>query len=189
MLFGEDGAGPGSISVKFNTYDNGDGEGSNSMELRYNGVMLQRITSLPFTLVDEAAHRAIVELSGGRVTVKIGTNPGDITTIFDAVELPGFAPFVTRAAFGARTGAAVNRHTIDNVRIGVNNASDADGNAVLDSCQCIADFNQDGGVDGSDVDAFFAAWEGGDSSADLNLDGGVDGGDVGTFFARWEAGC
>jgi hypothetical protein len=189
VLFGEDGPGPGSISVKFNTYDNGGGEGGNSMELRYNGVMLERVTSLPFTLVDEHAHRAIVELSGGRVTVKLGTNPGDITTIFDAVELPGFAPFLTRAAFGARTGAAVNRHTIDNVRVGVNNAGDVDGNGIPDNCQCIADFNQDGGVDGSDVEAFFASWEAGDSSADLNFDGGVDGGDVDTFFARWEAGC
>jgi subtilisin family serine protease len=54
---------------------------------------------------------------------------------------------------------------------------------------CPADFNQDGGVDGSDVEAFFAAWEAGDSSADLNQDGGVDGSDVDFFFAHWEAGC
>ncbi|MBS0195299.1 MAG: hypothetical protein JSR77_00920 [Planctomycetes bacterium] len=53
---------------------------------------------------------------------------------------------------------------------------------------CYGDFNQDGGIDGSDVDAFFAAWEAGDASADVNLDGGVDGGDVATFFAAWEAG-
>jgi subtilisin family serine protease len=54
---------------------------------------------------------------------------------------------------------------------------------------CIGDFNQDGGVDGSDVNAFFAAWEAGDASADVNQDGGVDGGDVNEFFAHWEAGC
>jgi hypothetical protein len=53
---------------------------------------------------------------------------------------------------------------------------------------CAADFNQDGGVDGSDVDAFFIAWEAGESNADVNLDGGVDGGDVEAFFALWEAG-
>lgn len=53
---------------------------------------------------------------------------------------------------------------------------------------CPADFNQDGGIDGADVDAFFAAWEGGDSSADVNQDGGIDGSDVSTFFAAWEAG-
>ena len=54
---------------------------------------------------------------------------------------------------------------------------------------CPGDFNQDGGVDGSDVDAFFTAWESGDSAADINQDGGVDGTDVESFFARWEAGC
>ncbi|MBL9000111.1 MAG: right-handed parallel beta-helix repeat-containing protein [Phycisphaerae bacterium] len=53
---------------------------------------------------------------------------------------------------------------------------------------CPADFNQDGGVDGSDVDAFFAAWEAGDAAADVNQDGGIDGSDVDTFFAAWEAG-
>jgi fibronectin type 3 domain-containing protein len=53
---------------------------------------------------------------------------------------------------------------------------------------CPADFNQDGGVDGADVSAFFEAWEAGDSSADVNLDGGVDGSDIDTFFTAWEAG-
>ncbi len=53
---------------------------------------------------------------------------------------------------------------------------------------CPADFNQDGGIDGADVDAFFAAWEAGSLTADVNQDGGVDGADVDTFFAAWEAG-
>ena len=51
------------------------------------------------------------------------------------------------------------------------------------SVPCPADFNQDGGVDGSDVVAFYAAWESGDPSADVNQDGGIDGGDVDTFAA------
>ena len=53
---------------------------------------------------------------------------------------------------------------------------------------CPADFNQDGGIDGADVDAFFGAWEAGDFAADVNGDGGVDGADVDTFFNAWEAG-
>ncbi|MBL9002410.1 MAG: hypothetical protein JNK25_14870 [Phycisphaerae bacterium] len=53
---------------------------------------------------------------------------------------------------------------------------------------CPADFNQDGGVDGSDVEAFYVVWESGEGCGDVNEDGGVDGGDVETFFARWEAG-
>jgi len=35
------------------------------------------------------------------------------------------------------------------------------GNGVLDSCQCIADFNLDGAVDGGDIETFFARWEAG----------------------------
>ncbi|MCX5691822.1 MAG: hypothetical protein NTV94_18850 [Planctomycetota bacterium] len=54
---------------------------------------------------------------------------------------------------------------------------------------CPGEFNCDGGVDGGDIDAFFAAWESGDSLADINQDGGVDGADVEDFFARWEGGC
>ena len=53
---------------------------------------------------------------------------------------------------------------------------------------CPADFNQDGGVDGADVDSFFFAWESGESCGDVNRDGGVDGLDVSAFFVVWEQG-
>ncbi|MBS0195519.1 MAG: hypothetical protein JSR77_02060 [Planctomycetes bacterium] len=54
---------------------------------------------------------------------------------------------------------------------------------------CIGEFNCDGGTDGADVEAFFAAWEAGLEVADVNVDGGVDGLDLATFFAAWEGGC
>ncbi|MEI7657479.1 MAG: GC-type dockerin domain-anchored protein [Phycisphaerae bacterium] len=53
---------------------------------------------------------------------------------------------------------------------------------------CYADFNRDGGIDGNDIESYFAAWESGGDSADVNRDGGVDGADVEVFFAAWEAG-
>jgi len=53
---------------------------------------------------------------------------------------------------------------------------------------CPADFNQDGGINGADVEAFFLTWEAGADAADVNRDGGVDGQDVEYFFVRWEAG-
>jgi len=57
------------------------------------------------------------------------------------------------------------------------------------SCsRCAADYNQDGGVDGADVDAFFADWEQGYPCSDVNLDGGIDGADVDYFFSVWENG-
>ncbi|MBS0197825.1 MAG: hypothetical protein JSR77_13805 [Planctomycetes bacterium] len=54
---------------------------------------------------------------------------------------------------------------------------------------CPGDYNQDGGVDGADVESFFLDWEAGASASDLNQDGGIDGADVEAFFTRWEAGC
>lgn len=53
---------------------------------------------------------------------------------------------------------------------------------------CPADFNEDGGVDGSDVAAFFDAWQNGLPCADVNQDGGIDGQDVATFHFFWENG-
>ena len=62
-----------------------------------------------------------------------------------------------------------------------------DGNG--DACPaCAADFDGNGGVDGGDLGAFFAAFEAGDACADVDANGGVDGGDLGAFFAAFESG-
>jgi hypothetical protein len=53
---------------------------------------------------------------------------------------------------------------------------------------CPADYNNDGGIDGSDLGAFFVDWEISQPCADVNLDGGVDGGDIEAFIVAWEAG-
>jgi hypothetical protein len=65
---------------------------------------------------------------------------------------------------------------------------DYDNFRVVARRPCKADFNGDGGVDGSDVAAFFVAWEAGGAVSDVNEDGGVDGSDVEAFFVVWEAG-
>jgi len=54
---------------------------------------------------------------------------------------------------------------------------------------CIGDYNQDGGVDGSDVTDFFIGWSAADPAADVNQDGGIDGSDVTDFFVAWSNGC
>lgn len=54
---------------------------------------------------------------------------------------------------------------------------------------CPGDHNCDGGVDGSDVNSFFDAWERGLSDGDIDQDGAVDGRDVEKFFEHWDAGC
>lgn len=57
-----------------------------------------------------------------------------------------------------------------------------------DSCiECVADFNEDGVVDGSDMGLLLAQWGAcaGTCSGDLNGDGIVDGADFGQFLALW----
>lgn len=53
---------------------------------------------------------------------------------------------------------------------------------------CAADFNNDGGVGGDDLAAFFAAYEAGELCGDVNGDGGVGGDDLAYFFSVYEAG-
>jgi hypothetical protein len=78
------------------------------------------------------------------------------------------------------------------VGFGIRNGNQEAYRAVLEAgttCPpCAADFNQDGGVDGNDVGAFFDEWEGGGGCADANQDGGIDGADVDQFFTVWEQG-
>ncbi len=56
-------------------------------------------------------------------------------------------------------------------------------------CGCLADFDANGGIDGADLAAFFAAYESGSWLADVDFNGGVDGADLAGFFAAYEAGC
>ncbi len=53
---------------------------------------------------------------------------------------------------------------------------------------CAADYDQDGGVTGADLAAFFLDYESGAACADVDDDGGVTGGDLGYFFTVFEAG-
>ncbi|MBS0195634.1 MAG: hypothetical protein JSR77_02645 [Planctomycetes bacterium] len=57
-----------------------------------------------------------------------------------------------------------------------------------DCTRCPADYNLDGGVDGTDIQDFFADWEAATGCSDTNQDGGIDGADIDTFFQAWEAG-
>ncbi len=59
---------------------------------------------------------------------------------------------------------------------------------TLDDYICPADYNQDGGIDSSDVDAFFADWIDSVPASDVNRDGGIDAADVDYFFEVWSNG-
>jgi len=54
---------------------------------------------------------------------------------------------------------------------------------------CVADFNNDGYVNGNDYDDFADAFDSGSMSADLNHDGYVNGNDYDLFAEHFDAGC
>jgi hypothetical protein len=78
--------------------------------------------------------------------------------------------------------------TLSQITAGVLGTQTLVAGGTLVETLCVGDFNGDGGIDGSDVDAFFIAWTAGDLASDVNQDGGIDGSDVDTFFLAWEAG-
>jgi hypothetical protein len=60
---------------------------------------------------------------------------------------------------------------------------------IASACpSCAADYDDNGGVDGGDLGAFFADFEAGEMCADVDDNGGIDGGDLGAFFQAFEAG-
>ncbi len=191
VLFGEDGiSAPRVLTVKFNTYENAPPEGGNSMFIRYGGVNVASNVSLPFTLADGNWHRAVIDLTpDGHITVKVGTNPGDMTAVFSNVQIPGYVPERSIIGFGGRTGGSFALQELDNIRIGVNGPTDRNGNGIPDSCECRANFNGIDGVNVQDIFDFLAAWFAGNPRADFNGANGIGVQDIFDFLAAWFAGC
>lgn len=134
---------------------------------------------------------AAASLCGATVDTRLAIYEYDAETgvvgaqlAFNDDDGPGCFGIASSLSFACTAGSAylIRTGTVADTQLTL------DVSCVSDSSPCPADFNQDGGVDGSDIDAFFAAWESGDGAADVNFDGGVDGSDVEAFFAVWEAG-
>ncbi len=66
---------------------------------------------------------------------------------------------------------------------------DANANGIPDECDCPADFNGDGFVNGDDYDAFASLFDIADPGADLNNDGFVNGDDYDFFASHFDVGC
>lgn len=104
-------------------------------------------------------------------------------------------PFgVERAPDGSGAGGAFAQWEFDELADEGNYTIFLTGVSVVGACNgnpcpsCAADFNQDGGVTGDDVEAFFLAFSEGAACGDVNLDGGVTGDDVSFFFLAFENG-
>ena len=128
----------------------------------------------------------VVLVDGVKVYRRVLSSGGNIAEPF-GIPLGSGAGLLTFAALDA-DGNNCDHLVLADAVVLVASAGDGDSSGRLDICECAADFNRDGGVDGQDVEAFFLAWQAGLSVADVNVDGGVTGADVEAFFVVWSAG-
>ena len=102
-----------------------------------------------------------------------------------------------RGTIAGRTDSSLYTLTITNATPGdageytisfTNPCGTAVSPAATVTVRCIGDINQDGGIDGNDLESFFTSWEAAAPDADVDLDGIVDSTDVSAFFDRWSNG-
>jgi glucose/arabinose dehydrogenase len=200
VLFSEEGpgspnqapAGPGTLVVQFDTYDNG-GEGENTISIGLNGSIIANYQP-SFDLEDFVWRRAEITFVNGELNVRMtNLGTGAVETAFSRLPVPGYQPFVARFGFGGRTGGLSNNHDIDNVTFGVPGPNDRNGNGVPDTCDCPADFNGDFFLDFFDFDEFVLCFDSNtcpaDRTGDFNNDGFTDFFDFDDFVTAFEAGC
>ncbi len=117
-IFGESGPGAASLSIGIDLYDNG-GEpqvGGNYFDIRLNNVVIA--SAVPsFTMEGTGWHHVDISFNSGFLTLVVTPQGGKPETLFDAVRVTGYTPFVGLYGFGARTGGVSNEHRVDNVRI------------------------------------------------------------------------
>jgi hypothetical protein len=193
-LFGEEGpgstdsnaAGPGTLVVQFDTYDNGN-EGENSIDVTRDGVLIGHY-SPSFDLEDFVTHRAHIRVRSNLLNMTITRADGSTENVY--TDLPvAFANVPARFGFGGRTGGATDEHWVDNVVFRVPGPADRNGDGVLDVCACLADFNRDGSLDFFDYLDFVAAFASTSSAADFNHDSIVDFFDYLDFVNAFSLGC
>lgn len=120
-----------------------------------------------------------------------GTTMNTVLSVYDSCFSTDIACNDNANVTGCTTQSIVTTPVLGGtyyIRVASNSASTFGTGVLTVDFLCYADFNNDGGVDGSDVESFFAVWSNGAMAADVNNDGGVDGGDVETFFQLWAAG-
>ncbi|MBE0537068.1 MAG: immunoglobulin domain-containing protein [Phycisphaerae bacterium] len=118
-IFGESGPGAASLSIGIDLYDNG-GEaqvGGNYFDIRLNNVVVA--SAVPsFTMEGTGWHHVDISFRSNLLTLVVTRQGGLPETLFDAVPVTGYTPFVGRFGFGARTGGVSNEHRVDNVLFG-----------------------------------------------------------------------
>ncbi|MCB9849204.1 MAG: exo-alpha-sialidase [Phycisphaerales bacterium] len=175
LLFNEKG-GDHPLVVSLDTYQ-GDAAGGNHAEILSYGESIDRV-QVPHRLDNNQWQHAHVIFEDGALTLILDDGFFNTTTVFDAVDVPGFTPIRAQYGFGARTGAATNNHRVDNVYFRVAGHNDCDLNEVPDNCQ--SDSDHDGTPntceddDGDGVPNFEDQCPENDDNEDFDQDGVAD---------------
>jgi len=133
---------------------------------------------------NEAGHASSVEVSfnGGAFVSVLNWNASNKATTVDEI---------VTIALDNPQGASTVRLRFNDAESGWWAVSQVELTGIVGSipcAPCAADFDNSGGVDGNDVEAFFTTWASGAACGDVDLTGGVDGNDVEFFFGVWSAG-
>ena len=142
-------------------------------------------------IADAGTDQALIDADRGgdeAVTLDGSLSNDPDGTIIDYMWVEGATTLATGPLATADVFLAVGTHLVTLTTTDNSGAMASDTVTIIIQAPCAADFNQDGGVDGADIEAFFIQWEAGTAAADVNEDGGVDGADVDLFFTLWEAG-
>jgi glucose/arabinose dehydrogenase len=200
QTFGQEGLGADSLEIAVDTLAD-DGERENALLVRFDGQLLGRYVP-SFELDDDQPHRVRVAFDGRNLSLALVAAAGR-EVAFQALEVPGYTPFVARFGFGASGREGAPPVAIDDVVFWLPTAADANGNRVPDSCECpadVADGSESGAPDGAVTEAdlryFLTLYRAGSSAADIDdgsesatPDGAVTIEDLRYFIGRYNAGC
>jgi hypothetical protein len=128
QLFAEEPNLANSIGVGFDVYRDASTPSepnNNHVSLHWNNSQIGTAVISSFNLASGKFHRAQVIVrfwsNNAYVTVRltpdINGSPGPTETVLENALLPGVAPYQSRVAFGARTGAGWAAHDLDNINV------------------------------------------------------------------------
>jgi glucose/arabinose dehydrogenase len=173
-----------------------------SLAIHFGGQLLGRYTP-SFALFDGQPHTVEVLFDAPFLSVNVSSSAGEVETAFQALTVPDYAPFVASFGFGTSSSGALAVQSIRNVLVWRPTVADANANGRLDSCECLADFDDgeatgtpDGIVNDDDLRYFLSLFGAGAPAADLDdgsgtgtPDGVVSIEDIRFFLQHFRAGC
>ena len=169
--------------VRFGSVENAGTVHVGAFRLRLSGSFTQLASGI--VNIDVMSAERIGCIDAGGAVVMAGTMHADSSTGFDPSK-QGASLFTAVLFRGSSfTGSFT---TVTQITAASGAMSMVNTGTSLELWHNIADYNADGGVDGSDLESYLLDWEAGELSTDVNGDGGVDGGDIEAFITLWALG-